>query len=178
MDFSRLEKNICDVVKEEQIKLGYRREAIRLYYPLPSLNHYLGTNYEIPSMQAALGEFCAHEENRMGRIEVSNQGERFCFYLLPEVSEYVKTHTPEQGFLYDLIQAVADHPTSMKRVLDQFHRYSENVHVEKVSNGEFDYLVYFEGGEPDDFLYCLTDEGGGHVIYHRYTREDYEDFGF
>ena len=33
MDFARLEKNIIDVIKEEQAKLGYRKEKIRLYYP-------------------------------------------------------------------------------------------------------------------------------------------------
>lgn len=40
MDFARLEKNIIDVIKEEQAKLGYRKEKIRLYYPLSSLNHF------------------------------------------------------------------------------------------------------------------------------------------
>lgn len=49
--------------------------------------------------------------------------------------------------------------------------------MEKVSHGEFDYLVYFEKGEPDDFRYCITDEGG-HFIYHRFTVADYEDFYF
>ena len=43
MDFSRLEKSIMDVIKEEQAKLGYRKEKIRLYYPLSSLNHFFGT---------------------------------------------------------------------------------------------------------------------------------------
>ena len=37
MDFARLEKNIIDVIKEEQAKLGYRKEKIRLYYPLSSV---------------------------------------------------------------------------------------------------------------------------------------------
>ena len=43
MDFSRLEKNISDVIKEQQAKLGYMREKVRLYYPLNSLNHFFGT---------------------------------------------------------------------------------------------------------------------------------------
>ena len=42
MDFARLEKNIIDVIKEEQAKLGYRKESIRLYYPLSSLVHLTG----------------------------------------------------------------------------------------------------------------------------------------
>ena len=34
VDFTRLEKNIIEVIQEEQIKLGYRSELIRLYYPI------------------------------------------------------------------------------------------------------------------------------------------------
>ena len=34
MTYHRLENSIIDVIKEEQAKLGYRKEEIRLYYPL------------------------------------------------------------------------------------------------------------------------------------------------
>ena len=44
MTFEKLEKNLMDVVLEEQAKLGFRREKIRLYYPLSTLNHLLGTD--------------------------------------------------------------------------------------------------------------------------------------
>lgn len=40
--YHRLENSIIDVIKEEQAKLGYRKEEIRLYYPLSSLDHFLG----------------------------------------------------------------------------------------------------------------------------------------
>ena len=42
MHFEKLEQNIIDLVKEEQAKLGYRKECIRLYYPLSSLMHLTG----------------------------------------------------------------------------------------------------------------------------------------
>ena len=41
MGYERLEKSLIDLVKEEQAKLGYRKEMIRLYYPLSSLNHFM-----------------------------------------------------------------------------------------------------------------------------------------
>ena len=44
MGFERLYKNLIDIIKEEQAKLGFRREAIRLYYPLSSLNHFFEQN--------------------------------------------------------------------------------------------------------------------------------------
>ena len=43
MNYEKLEKNIVDVIKEQQAKLGYMREKVRLYYPLSSLNHFFGT---------------------------------------------------------------------------------------------------------------------------------------
>ena len=43
MGFERLYKNLIDIIKEEQAKLGFRRESIRLYYPLSSLNHFFET---------------------------------------------------------------------------------------------------------------------------------------
>ena len=39
MNYTKLTNNLIDLVKEEQAKLGYRKEAIRLYYPLSSLQH-------------------------------------------------------------------------------------------------------------------------------------------
>ena len=44
MDYQKLENSLIDVIKEEQAKLGYRKEEIRLYYPLGSLNHFFDTN--------------------------------------------------------------------------------------------------------------------------------------
>ena len=44
MTFDKLEKNLMDVIQEEQAKLGFRREKIRLYYPLTTLNHLLDTD--------------------------------------------------------------------------------------------------------------------------------------
>jgi hypothetical protein len=175
VDFLKLEKNICDVIKEEQIKLGYRCEVIRLYYPLLSLNRFLRTDLGIEGMQAALAEFCGTVEGRLGKLEVSNRGERFCLCFPPEASEYVYKNTPQSGFLYDFIGAVSRHGVTMEEVIAVFRRYSDHVHVESMQDDDFDYLVYFEDGQPDSFRYCLTQEGH-HVIYHRFTIEDYSDF--
>lgn len=40
MGYDKLERNLIDIIKEEQAKLGFFKEDIRLYYPLPSLNHF------------------------------------------------------------------------------------------------------------------------------------------
>ena len=54
MTFEKLEKNLMDVVLEEQAKLGFRREKIRLYYPLSTLNHLLGTQDTAEQMEVTL----------------------------------------------------------------------------------------------------------------------------
>ena len=57
MYFDRLEKNLIDIIKEEQAKLGFRKEAIRLYYPLSSLNHFFEAEDSEAEMLARLSAF-------------------------------------------------------------------------------------------------------------------------
>lgn len=174
MDYSRLESNIIDVIHEGQVKLGFQKEYIRLYYPLQSLNRFLETNADETEMEALLKEFADTAVSRLGATEISHDGDRFCLCMSPQASEYVHTHAPKDGFLYDFINTVSRHGITIEDVLDQFRKYSDKVHIEQQNHGEFDWLVYFEDGKPDAYRYCLTDEGH-HVIYHRYTKEDFED---
>ena len=175
MDFTRLKNNIFDVIKEQQIKLGYRKEAIRLYYPLQSLNRLLGTEINETEMKSVLEAFAESVKEELGLIFISCDKNRFCLFLPEEASEYIYTHTEHDGFIYDFIAAVSKHNVSVDDIIRVFRKYSDNVHFEKVNHGEFDYLVYFENGEPDNYRYCLTDKGD-HISYHRFTIEDYNDF--
>lgn len=84
MDFSRLEKSIMDVIKEEQAKLGYRKEKIRLYYPLSSLNHFFQVEGDVTGMLEKLNWFSEYTKQRLGQVEVTNEGERFCFHIPEE----------------------------------------------------------------------------------------------
>lgn len=177
MDFSKLEKNMIDIIKEEQIKLGYRSETIRLYYPILSLNRFLSTDFNIEQMHKALNGFCNLVEEKLGKIEVTNQDSRFCFKIPPQGSDYVHAQMGKNEFIYDFIKTIEKHGCTMEEILEQFYKYSDKVHVEKVTHGEFDYLIYFEDGIPDEFRYCITDEGC-HIIYHRFTIDDYNDFEF
>jgi hypothetical protein len=165
---------MIDVVREEQLKLGYRREIIRLYYPLLSLNRFLGTEQTAEEMADALAGFCEEVKDCMGAIEISQNAGRFCFCLPEEASEYVHEHADESGFLQELVTLIGHHGTSIEDVIALFRRYSDRVCIEPMENGEFDLLLYFSDGVPDAYYYCLTKEMG-HVIYHRYTKEDYED---
>lgn len=75
VDFTRLEKNIIEVIQEEQIKLGYRSELIRLYYPITSLNRFFHTDAAEKEMSELLAEFskrrCRHLAGWKSPIKVS-----------------------------------------------------------------------------------------------------------
>jgi hypothetical protein len=173
MDYKALEKNVIGVVSEQQIKLGYRSEVVRLYYPLSSLNNILRTDYTFMQMLTCLEEFGEYVRERMGRIEVTSDGERFCLVVSPQGSDYIHAYVEKNGFLREFIETIRKHGCTLQEILSVFKKYSKNVHAEKVNNGEFDYLIYFEDGSPDDYRYCLTMEEN-HMIYHRFSPADYE----
>ena len=166
IDYSELEKNICYVIKEQHIKLGYSDNSRWLYYPLSALNHMLGTDCDIPGMEEVLKGFFDYAEERLGKGSVSHKGERFCLHMDPKAAAYVRDNVPEQPFLEELIDTLSRHGATMEQVVDVFRRYSDRVHAEPSDSDEFDMLVYFEDGEPDPFVYCLADEMG-HITYHR-----------
>lgn len=170
--FLKLEKNICKVIKEEQIKLGYQSETIRLYYPLESLNLLLNDTYDISGMQEVLKEFAGSVSSRLGEVEISNRQERFCICLPPKAADYVYETTPGEGFLYDLIAVVGTHHATMEQVEQVFLKYSDRVCRKQMHTEDFDELLYFEEGVPDEDYYCFKTEGE-HLIYHRFTPEDY-----
>lgn len=205
LDYSNLERSLIDVIKEEQAKLGYYREDIRLYYPLSSLNHFLGMDVNADKMQKILegtGENIDETRNivegkeagsataepivagmnarlsdKLGMVEVSHRGDRFCFHILPEGVEYVHENTKENEFIRELVNLVAKHGCTINQIYELFTAHSDRVGREKMDNGEFDERIWFEDDADDPYYYCFKQEGG-HMIYHRFLPEDYEDFEF
>lgn len=203
LDYSNLERSLIDVIKEEQAKLGYYREDIRLYYPLSSLNHFLGTDVNADKMQKILegtGENVDETRNivegkeagsataepivagmnarlsdKLGMVEVSHRGDRFCFHILPEGVEYVHENTKENEFIRELVNLVAKHGCTIDQIYELFTAHSDRVGREKMDNGEFDERIWFQDDADDPYYYCFKQEGG-HMIYHRFLPEDYEDF--
>lgn len=169
-----LATNIIDVIKEEQIKLGYRKEKIRLYYPLSSLNILFETQMDCARMEAMLKDYFEDKKDIFGEVDISCQKERFCVFLSEEASEYVHDHTEKEGFLYDFINVIAKHNVTIEEILRVFKMYSDDICFRKMEDGDFDYLIYFVNDQPDSYRYCLTEEGH-HIIYHRYTKRDFEE---
>lgn len=177
MDYAALQQNIVDSIEEQQLKLGYMVETVRLYYPLSSLNRFLQTDATVEEMIELMQEFSEWSVKELGGVIVTNRGERFCIAVPPAGAERIHAHLQWDGFLADLVETVRMHETTWEDVLAIFNKHSNCVHVQEMDNGEFQYLVFFENGKPDDYRYCVAVEGH-HVTYHRYTKADYEEFGF
>ncbi|MCH5194066.1 MAG: DUF3877 family protein [Oscillospiraceae bacterium] len=175
-NFTALKKNVIDVIKESQIKIGYTHNAVNLNYPLDSLNSLLGTNYNESEMCSALDAFAQYARDDLGEIRYSLDKDKYCLTVPAEGAEYVRENVRDSGFLTDFIALLTTRRNiSIDDVLQVFHKYSDHVSCTEVGDDEFNYLIYFEDGYPDDYRYCV-DIDLGHVTYHRVTAADYANF--
>ncbi len=178
-NFDRLRKNITDVIKESQIKIGFSDNPVGLYYPLNTLNRMLGTECTNEEMLSVLKEFSLYCSYTLGKITITTEeNDRFCLCIPPEGVRYVHENVQDSGFLRELTSLVGRHDenVSVEQVLEIFGRYSDDVRCIPVKDDEFDYLVYFGNGIPDDYRYCISFDMG-HLSYHRLSPEDFEELG-
>lgn len=178
-NFERLRKNLIDVIKESHIKIGYSDTSVGIYYPFDSLNRFLGSDLDEAGMRSALKDFCAYARDTLGDISVSVDDGRFCLRVPPEGAAYVNALPEESGFLREFIDLAKTHgDVTIEKIIGVFKHYSDCVKCVPINDSdEFDYLICFADGKPDDFRYCIQMEPG-HFTYHRFTPEDYESFGF
>ena len=177
MSDTKLEKSLIDLLKEEQAKLGFMKEEVRLYYPLSSLNHFFDATDDEEQMAERLLRMPESLTGKLGDIIVTHKKDRFCFHIPEQGSIYVHENMKENEFIRELVGLLAEHGTTMEQVFELFDRHSEHVVREPMDNGEFDWMVRFEDKADDSYYYCFKDEGC-HIIYHRFLPQDYEDFGF
>lgn len=176
MRVEKLMKNIIDQVKEGQLKLGYVRETVRLYYPLESMNAILETNFTtardlVKSLNPVLLRECALP----GGVWLGFQGERIDVSVSPKAVEYIYKTVPASGFLVDMIELFRNNPhCTLEEICRVFERHSKAYVCEKMpENTDFDYVLHFDNEEIDEFYYCIKMEMG-HTTYHRFNKGDYE----
>lgn len=181
VDFKRLEKHIIDNIAEAQLKLGYEGRPISLNYTCSSLAHLLRTDLSQNDIQTILMDFAGYAHPHLGDLTFTPVKNGFCITIPAGGTEFVHSLYSENSFISKLISAVRDR-RSLEDILNIFRSFSDSVSITKTDGDEFQYLVYFEDHTPDDYIYCLSvDEeidGSSHVTYHRFIREDYEEFGF
>ena len=172
-----LENSLIDLLKEEQAKLGYMHGEVRLYYPLSSLNHFYQAEDYAEKMMERLQHLPDSLTEKLGEVRVSHKGERFCFYIPAEGSDYVHKHMNANEFIRQLVELLAIHGTTMEQIFSLFEQSGDQIIKEQMDSDEFDWLIRFADESQDPYYYCFKDEGC-HIIYHRFLPEDYEDFGF
>lgn len=180
-DFERLTNNIIDMLVEQQLKLGYMSESVALYYPLESLQGLMDVAFDEAEMLHSLNGFCDEVENILGRIAISSRNGRFCLRIPPQGGAYVHNLIDNQledkyRFLNDFLGEIIKHNLQIADLVKTFKKYSDCVVLRQLSDDDFDYLIYFEDGKPDDYRYCIKYEGE-HATYHRFTEQDYSKLG-
>lgn len=175
MKFDRLTKNLISVIKEAQIKLGYEQIAIGVNYVSSSLINLLG---DVEDVGKALLDFASQAKDIFGDIEIKSIENGYRLTVSPEGAKYVHSLMEPNEFLACFINEVRNPLATIDSIIAVFKKYSDNVVVLKTEdNDEFDYVIYFEDGVPDEFWYCIDTEDLG-MTYHRFIKEDYLDFGF
>ena len=105
MHTEQLERHIIDTIKEWQMKIGYKEENMRLYYPDVSLIGML----ELPDgttekeLKKNLAVFADIVSERLGQIEISNVGDRYCLNVPPEGCKYISEKIPDSELLKNLL---------------------------------------------------------------------------
>ena len=183
MDFSAMEQNLRDNILEAQLKLGYSRNAMSFNYMLPTLRHLLHTDAEGADMAAILEDFAAYVSPRLGSVTFRSIGKGFCISVPAEGAEFVHANPDEgAGFLRALLQTVRQSGATLDDVRAVFRQFSGDAVTEDSPDPEFDLLCYFPSGKPNAYRFCFTAEeemdGSMRLSYHRFLKEDYDDFGF
>ena len=173
IDYKHLEKNICDTIHEGQVKLGYAKECVRIYYFVASLESLLGVKVaDEAEMDEILKEFQRQAKEELGNIDISHQGKRFCFAVPEQGVDYIYETYKENVFLKTLIEVLAKPDCQIEDIMKVFTAQSEHVVCEKME-AEFDYVIYYKEKELDEFRYCFSIGEMG-AYYHRFTEDDYK----
>ena len=174
MGKERLEQNLIDQMKEAQLKLGFEEETMRLYYPVASLNLLLGTNCETAKeMVTELTALFADRKSVLGAMSFRVSAGRIEVSVPPEGAKYVHEHMGDVAFLQEIVSLFSDpHGKSVEDVKHVFGKFGAYVCEQMPEGSDFDQVLYFEDPSVDEYYYCVKEEMG-HLIYHRFLKEDY-----
>lgn len=175
-DYDRLRSYLCDMILEEQLKLGYEKETIRFYSPCASVGNVLGLQERnSDNVLQALEEFHLYVVDTLGEVKVTRcSGERVCFLIPAEGATYVHEHYGANPFLEELITCFSKHGTTREEIQKLFTKWSDKAKCIYIGSNEFDEVFYFEDGIPDAYRYCVKFDAG-HAFYHRFLKEDFEE---
>ncbi|MGN0350172.1 MAG: DUF3877 family protein [Roseburia sp.] len=176
MEKDRLIENLIEQIKEAQLKLGYVKETIRLYFPVQSMCGLLQTELRSgKELVALLKEEKGFEDTVLGKIHFTLCRDERIEVCVPVVgADYVYERVPNPPFLESIIELFKNnHYLTIEKICECFAKFNNCYICEKMKRGtDFDYVLYFPDHNPDSWYYCIKMEME-HTIYHRFTETDY-----
>jgi len=166
-----LKTNICDSIKECEIKLGYQEKMIHLYYPESTLLELLGAEHN--NLSEKITMFCQAQAEIFGDITIVETQEkgRYCIGVPAKGVKYVHENIAAGSFMTAFVQEIHKPGGKKEDIIKLFYEFSNDVVVEKMEEKEW--AVYFRDGIPDNYVYYLEEDDFG-LQYHRFTRETFE----
>lgn len=166
-----LKQNIVDSVKECEIKLGYRAEAISLYYPEKVLLELL--NVPKGNLEEEINNFCDLVLGELGKIQIiqTQERERYQIIIPKEGVMFIHENVEASPFVKEFVQEIHRPGMTKEAVIALFRRYSEEVVTEQAEEKEW--AIYFADPKIDAYVYYMEEDDFG-LQYHRFTRKSYE----
>ena len=173
MRTEKLEKHIVDTIKEWQMKIGFQEGGMELYYPKKSLMEALDVQEDL---HEALHEFKRAVKPRLGKIEISHKGGRYCLQVSEKGCRYIAEVIPKPEFLGRFLEVITKKGNTMNEVRECFLAYAKEkgtaVAEKNEAVHELGRVFYFENAKVDEYVYCVEENEFG-LTYHRFSREDY-----
>ncbi len=162
-----------DTIHEGQVKIGYEKSSIQIYYNLSSLEALLGILVpSVKEMDVLMKVFQTQVKGSLGAVEITRQEERYCFFVPEEGTKYIFDTYEDNTFLKDLIETLQNKDCTIETILKVFKKQSPDVVCQKTQDAEFDYVIYYRDKSIDEFIYCFNIGEMG-AYYHRFTEADY-----
>lgn len=166
-----LERNICDTIKEWELKIGYCRQDMELYYPESSLIELTGV--EKGELKEVLECFCKSVKKRLGALVIYETREkgRYCIHVPAEGVEYVHNEIKGSPFLPCFLKIIKAHSATLTDAETIFRSFDKNIIIEK--KNEFEWAFRFSDANIDPYVYFVEQDEFG-LQYHRFTKASYE----
>ena len=165
MDPSDLEDRIVSTVQEMQVKLGQSSGSLSLYLPLDCLDG---------DVEEEIARFREHVRPKLGDVACTLDDDRVRITVSEEGCRYV-AGLPVSPVLLTMVDAVMSRE-SLDGIKARLEKVSKGLVWKEVDGDGFDHIAYFTDGT-DPYVYCI-DSDCGPISYHRFSRRDYEAFGF
>ena len=161
MDGKILFSRVVDTVQETNLKIGDVFGSISLYYPYEG--DFVDLKVEFEKASADFPDLILEELPQRVRV------------IVPEKDCARISKMPVRPTIKDMVEIINGHPS-----IDEFRNKITDLYpgarIYDSAYPEFDWLLVFPE-EVDEDVYCLTEEMG-RITYHRYSKDEFSDFGF